>query len=526
MCSLHLLSPSTTTCYSAVSQSEAGGAAEASASALLSAQCFSGRVGGWRRIAAPTRPAWPLVRSARSPLKHPMPSPPASIAAAASARGVPLGNLGAPLLRRLAPAVSSAAAAALVALLVPLLDLCAALRRALTPAGLPVSVAVLGAAVVAAARARARARAGAALAAATCAARGTAPPVPPRACERAGAGALTKPSSGDEIAVAAARARRLLKLAAARVLEVGHGAELRQDGPARVEATHELCERFLRVVLVAELCVDVAGEVVGEVLADAELLQLAAHRDELLEDVLVKLLEVILQLLLALREWVAHRVVLLRRRQVHVLQEDGLREDGPVVDAAAPVAVPARPHLKVEWTVDFVFLGAEDLRKVLAMVGGRLRCAAVSSCARLASGREPAEVILKLAAARVLEVGHGAELRQDGPARVEATLSERERRGSDAGGAADGDGRPICDEICAARSVDLCREICAAIGAAICGVAAPALRNAAYPCSCVWGLCSLATARGDPPSGPESAPGGRRVSGFSGAPRTAAAANW
>ena len=66
-------------------------------------------------------------------------------------------------------------------------------------------------------------------------------------------------------------------------------------------ADHELCERFLRVVLVAELCVDVAGEVVGEVLADAELLQLAAHRDELLEDVLVKLLEVILQLLLALR---------------------------------------------------------------------------------------------------------------------------------------------------------------------------------------------------------------------------------
>ena len=66
-------------------------------------------------------------------------------------------------------------------------------------------------------------------------------------------------------------------------------------------ADHELCERFLRVVLVAELSVDVAGEVVGEVLADAELLQLAAHRDELLEDVLVKLLEVILQLLLTLR---------------------------------------------------------------------------------------------------------------------------------------------------------------------------------------------------------------------------------
>ena len=49
----------------------------------------------------------------------------------------------------------------------------------------------------------------------------------------------------------------------------------------------------------------------------------------------------------------------------HILQQDSLAENRPVVDAGAAVAVSARAHLQVEGTVDLVLLGAEDLGEVL-----------------------------------------------------------------------------------------------------------------------------------------------------------------
>jgi hypothetical protein len=55
-----------------------------------------------------------------------------------------------------------------------------------------------------------------------------------------------------------------------------------------------------------------------------------------------------------------------RAHSHHVLQQDGLREDGPVVDATTTVTVPAGAHLEVEWAVDLVLLGAEDLGEVLS----------------------------------------------------------------------------------------------------------------------------------------------------------------
>ena len=49
----------------------------------------------------------------------------------------------------------------------------------------------------------------------------------------------------------------------------------------------------------------------------------------------------------------------------HVLQQDGLAQDRPVVDAAAPVAVPARAHLQIKGAVHLVLLGAKDLGEML-----------------------------------------------------------------------------------------------------------------------------------------------------------------
>mmetsp|Transcript_32089 Transcript_32089/g.84007 ORF Transcript_32089/g.84007 Transcript_32089/m.84007 type:complete len:806 (-) Transcript_32089:83-2500(-) len=176
-----------------------------------------------------------------------------------------------------------------------------------------------------------------------------------------------------EVAVPSAVADGLLVLAAARVLEVGDGAELSEDRPSAVEAPHQRLERSLCILLLAKLCVDVASQVVGEVLADAELLELATDISELLKYVLVELLEVVLQHLLVLLHHLARlRIVHLWRRHVHVLEQDRLAEDGAVVDARAAIAVAAGTHLQVEGAVDLVLLSAKDLCEMLRHPGGAL----------------------------------------------------------------------------------------------------------------------------------------------------------
>ena len=84
---------------------------------------------------------------------------------------------------------------------------------------------------------------------------------------------------------------------------------------------HESLERLLCVFLLAELGVHVAGEVVAQIFANAQLLELAADRGELLEYVFVELLEVFLQRVLVLRDGQPVLPVLLRRWKVHVLQQ-------------------------------------------------------------------------------------------------------------------------------------------------------------------------------------------------------------
>eukprot|EP00308_Calcidiscus_leptoporus_P001987 CAMPEP_0119397506 /NCGR_PEP_ID=MMETSP1334-20130426/140369_1 /TAXON_ID=127549 /ORGANISM="Calcidiscus leptoporus, Strain RCC1130" /LENGTH=304 /DNA_ID=CAMNT_0007421349 /DNA_START=117 /DNA_END=1031 /DNA_ORIENTATION=+ len=216
---------------------------------------------------------------------------------------VPACDFGAALLGRFTcrrPAVAAATAtAAAISGFVPCSDLRTALRRTLAAAAIvattlfvavapPVAVAVAippVAIIIAVAPALTVATALLALA------------LLPFALKPAEQAALQ--SRGDflqvhEIAVAAAAARRLLKLAAARILEVGDRAELGQDWPPCVKAAHEFLQSALGVLLLTELGVDISRQVVAEVLAHAELLQLAADVGQLLEDVFVELLEVVL----------------------------------------------------------------------------------------------------------------------------------------------------------------------------------------------------------------------------------------
>jgi len=142
--------------------------------------------------------------------------------------------------------------------------------------------------------------------------------------------------------------------AAARLAEVGDGAELAVDGPARVPPGVERLAGLLGRVLVLEARVDVADEVVVGVVADDELLELAVLA-ELAPQVLVEGVKVVHALLG--RE---ARLGVVRGVLVHRGQQDGLRVRRLDVFPGAPVAVAAGADLVVEGAVYFVLLRAKD----------------------------------------------------------------------------------------------------------------------------------------------------------------------
>ena len=76
----------------------------------------------------------------------------------------------------------------------------------------------------------------------------------------------------------------------------------------------------------------------------------------------------------------------------HVLQQDGLAENRPVMDARAPVAVPARAHLEVEGAVHLVLFRAEDLGQMLRHLSRTRRDGDVGLPARAQASRKGAAV--------------------------------------------------------------------------------------------------------------------------------------
>ena len=158
---------------------------------------------------------------------------------------------------------------------------------------------------------------------------------------------------------------------AARLAEVGDGAELAVDRARAIPATIQRIARLLRRVLVLEARIHVADQVIVVIIAHHHLLDLAvlAH---LAPEVLVEGVEVVLELLgvhAALEGVVVGRVL------VHVREEDGLGVGGLDVLAGAAVAVAAGADFVVEAAVDLVLLGAEDGSEVVshACVGSRCK---------------------------------------------------------------------------------------------------------------------------------------------------------
>lgn len=193
-----------------------------------------------------------------------------------------------------------------------------------------------------------------------------APSVPVQVSEQLPAQVPTDLLDVHEVAVPAAVAAVLLELAAGGLPEVRHRRELRDDGAARVVAALQRLQRSRRLLLLPELHVHVPDHVVGEVVADVEALDLAVLA-QLLKDVLVEVLEVLLDPVrvdgVALRVHARGDHV---RALVHVAEQQRRRDGRLVVQAGAPVAVPARADLEVEGAVHAVLLRAKDGSQVLS----------------------------------------------------------------------------------------------------------------------------------------------------------------
>ena len=158
-----------------------------------------------------------------------------------------------------------------------------------------------------------------------------------------------------------------LVLSAAGLAKVRNGAQLGIDGPPAKPAIVEVLNGLFRILFTPELNVDVADEVIAEVVANVHLLNVAVLVLTLDEAVLEEVVVVFLHLLVGHVSQVGAVGGLGRvlRVDVEILQDDRLRERWLVVDPRASFAVSARPDLEVKRAIHFILLGAEDRGQII-----------------------------------------------------------------------------------------------------------------------------------------------------------------
>lgn len=168
-----------------------------------------------------------------------------------------------------------------------------------------------------------------------------------------------------EITITSTIAVVLFILAAGSLPEISDRGEIDNNRAARVKSALEGLQSGSGVILLFKLNINISDHVIGEVIADIEVLDLT-ELAELLKNILVEILKVFLDLKgierLALgfdargdHVWTV----------VHVGEEESGRNGRSGVEARATVTVTASTNFEVERTIDSVLLRAEDGSQVL-----------------------------------------------------------------------------------------------------------------------------------------------------------------
>lgn len=155
-----------------------------------------------------------------------------------------------------------------------------------------------------------------------------------------------------EVAVAAARARTRLELAAECFVEVRDGGVLRKHEPTCIKSAVQRFQRGLSLLLRMELDVNVAAQVSAEVLEHCHPVDLTV-----VGELAVDLLEEIFKCRLvvhdrAVRTWRWHLIKMWNKQR--------WAECWFQMDARAMIAVTASANFEVEWAVDSVLLSSVD----------------------------------------------------------------------------------------------------------------------------------------------------------------------
>lgn len=168
-----------------------------------------------------------------------------------------------------------------------------------------------------------------------------------------------------EVAKSRSRALAHFVLTTASLSEVCYWRQFSVDRSAAEPAIVQVVHSPFRVFLSAKLDVNIAHQVIAEIVAYVHLLDLAILVFTFDENVFE---EVVIMLLHFLIRYICDQMRAIRalgrvlRIYIQILKQTCLAERGLVVDTRASVTVTAGADFKVKGAVYFVFLGSEDRR--------------------------------------------------------------------------------------------------------------------------------------------------------------------
>merc|ERR1740128_1006513 len=170
-----------------------------------------------------------------------------------------------------------------------------------------------------------------------------------------------------EVAEAGPGALPGLVLPAACLPEVSHRRQLGVNRSPAKPSVVEVVYPLLCVLLALELDVDVAYQMVSQVVTHIHLLDLSVFVLALHKDVLEEVVVMLLHLLVChVRQMGSIRCLCrVLRVDVKILKEEGLRKRRLVVNPGTTFAVSAGAHFEEKGTIYFVLLGSKDTRQVL-----------------------------------------------------------------------------------------------------------------------------------------------------------------
>jgi len=167
-----------------------------------------------------------------------------------------------------------------------------------------------------------------------------------------------------EVAETTSRALSHLVLATAGFAKVSDGGKLGVDRRPVVPSIVEISHGFGGVFFLTKLDVDIADQMIAQVVAYVHLFHLPVFVLHLHEDIFEKVVVVLLHFDFGNGVRPFRRGGGILRIAITVLQDDSLREGGLVVEAGAGGPMTTRAYFKVKRTVDFVLFCAENGRQV------------------------------------------------------------------------------------------------------------------------------------------------------------------